>query len=733
MNQLSRSFALSAVAMAASLLVTACGGGDAEAPPKASTGTATTTAADTVPPTFTISDNVAGTTASGDITFTFTFSEDVGISFTADDVVVTGGTKGAFLRVGTTQATLVVTPTANSAGTVGLNIGAGMVKDLAGNGNATAVAASRAYNTVIPVITTKLVSFQETIAPTLIGFGNADGTVVADPTDATNKVAKVIKAANAELWAGVTAAVCPGDSIATIPFSAANKKMSVRVFSPDAGIPVRLKVENAADGSKSVETEATVTTAAGWQTLTFDFNAPAAGTAALNLANTYNKASIFFNFGKTGAQVGAAKTYYFDDVSFVGSSFTAACPSAGGGGGGTNTTISFDEATPPVFTGFGGADGAIVADPANAANKVAKTVKAADAELWAGTTVSNLANQAIAPIGFSATNKVITVRVWAPEAGIPVRLKVENAADGTKTAETEATTTVAGGWQTLSFNFGSVAAGTAALDLAQTFNKASIFFNFGKTGAQSGGAKTYYFDDIVYPAAAASSGGGTGGGTAGTLVGGVYAGEYTGDLDPAKNLPPKTTAGGDVGFFYDARLANNKYYDFGGISGPVQNPGGVNNFYYGLGLKPPAITDAYFGAYVNAPNNGTTNVSAYTNLTATLWGPAELFEKSFTPAIQVVMAGPAVAGCASNSGRSEVQRIIAAAQKIGAASNYVLPLSSFTLKFACSGETTVAQVLAKIAQINFTLVGTNVQYSVPDTSNPPAYANGLNIGPIKFN
>lgn len=732
MNQLSRSFALSAAAMAATLLVTACGGGDAEAPPKAGSGTTASGAADTVAPTVTVSDNVSGTTATGDITFTFTFSEDVGISFTADDVVVTGGSKGTFLRVGTTQATLVVTPTANTTGTVALSIGAGAVKDLAGNGNATAVTASRAFNTVAPVIATTLVSFQEATAPTMTGFGNADGSVVTDPTDASNKVGKLVKSATAELWAGVTMAMCPSDSIATIPFSASNKKLSLRVWSPDAGIPVRLKVENAADGSKSVETEATVTTAAGWQTLTFDFATPATGTAALNLATTYNKASVFFNFGKTGAEVGSAKTYYFDDLAFVGSSFTAACAGSGstGGSGASSTTISFDETTAPVFTGFGGADGTIVADPTSASNKVARVVKAADAELWAGTTVSNLPSQAVARIGFSSTSKTITVRVWSPDAGIPVRLKVENAADNTKTAETEATTTVAGGWQTLSFNFASVATGTAALDLAQTFNKVSIFFNFGKTGAAAGGAKTYYFDDIVYPAATTS--GGSGGGAL-TLTGGVYAGEYTGNLDPAKAQTPRTTLGGDIGFFYDPRLAANKYYDFGGISGPADNPGGVNNFYYGFGLKLPAITDAYFGAYVNAPGNGSTDVSGYSNLNVTLWGPAELFEKSFSPAIQVVVAGPVVAGCGSNSGRSEVQRIIGSALKIGAGSNYVLPLSGFTLKYACSGETTVAQVLAKTAQINFTLTGTNVQYSVPDTSSPPAYANGLNIGPIRFN
>jgi hypothetical protein len=72
------------------------------------------------------------------------------------------------------------------------------------------------------------------------------------------------------------------------------------VYSPDAGIPVRLKVEDRTDNTISVETEATTTVANAWETLTFDFSTPAAGTAALNLANTYDKASIFFNFGTDG-------------------------------------------------------------------------------------------------------------------------------------------------------------------------------------------------------------------------------------------------------------------------------------------------------------------------------------------------------------------------------------------------------------------------------------------------
>jgi hypothetical protein len=93
--------------------------------------------------------------------------------------------------------------------------------------------------------------------------------------------------------------------------------MTVRVYSPRAGIPVRLKVEDAADPTHTAETEAIATVANAWQTLTFDFANPVPGTAALNLAFTYNKVSIFFDFGTTGAAAGGAYTYFFDDVLFI--------------------------------------------------------------------------------------------------------------------------------------------------------------------------------------------------------------------------------------------------------------------------------------------------------------------------------------------------------------------------------------------------------------------------------
>jgi hypothetical protein len=103
-----------------------------------------------------------------------------------------------------------------------------------------------------------------------------------------------------------------------IPFTANATKMRVRVYAPAAGIPIRLKVEDAANGAISVETEDTTTAANTWETLEFDFSNEVPGTAALNLANTYDKATIFFFFGTDGAGIGADSVYYWDDLMFGG-------------------------------------------------------------------------------------------------------------------------------------------------------------------------------------------------------------------------------------------------------------------------------------------------------------------------------------------------------------------------------------------------------------------------------
>ena len=92
----------------------------------------------------------------------------------------------------------------------------------------------------------------------------------------------------------------------------------------------------------------------------------------------------------------------------------------------------------------------------------------------------------------------MTVRVWSPEAGVTVRLKLEESGDDTHTVETDAVTTVAQEWETLTFDFSNQAEGTAELNPDYVFDKLSIFLNFGSAGS----SETYYFDDVTFVGAA---------------------------------------------------------------------------------------------------------------------------------------------------------------------------------------------------------------------------------------
>ncbi|MCB0706425.1 MAG: hypothetical protein KDC34_14010, partial [Saprospiraceae bacterium] len=208
--------------------------------------------------------------------------------------------------------------------------------------------------------------------------------------------------------------------------------MRVRVWSPDAGTPIRLKVEDANDPTKSVETETSTTVAMDWETLEFDFNNEVAGTAPLNMTYAYSKASIFFNFGTTGMDAGV-KIYFWDDVEFV---------SGGGGLAQIDLPVTFEDANVDyTLTDFGGNASSIVEDPTDPTNTVGQSVKTDAAELWAGTTMGTTGFATVIP--FTASNTTMSVRVWSPDAGTPIRLKVEDANDPTKSVETETLTTAA--------------------------------------------------------------------------------------------------------------------------------------------------------------------------------------------------------------------------------------------------------------------------------------------------
>ena len=342
-----------------------------------------------------------------------------------------------------------------------------------------------AFISVAPVTKPDLpITFEDTnLDYNLVGFGNAAASIITDPTDGTNMVGELIKSDTAELWAGATMG---GDGLASaIPFMDGSTKMTVRVWSPDANIPVRLKAEAADDATISVETEAMTTMAGTWETLEFDFSNEVMNTAAINFANTYDKLSIFFNFGTTGADAGE-KTYYWDDVNFV---TVPPVPKP-------DLPITFEDTNLDYnLVAFGNAAALIITDPTDGTNMVGELIKSDTAELWAGVTMGG--DGLASAIPFMDGSTKMTVRVWSPDANIPVRLKAEAADDATISVETEAMTTVAGTWETLEFDFSNEVMNTAAINFANTYDKLSIFFNFGTTGADAG-VKIYYWDDVNF-------------------------------------------------------------------------------------------------------------------------------------------------------------------------------------------------------------------------------------------
>jgi hypothetical protein len=351
-----------------------------------------------------------------------------------------------------------------------------------------------------------------------VDFGGDASAVATDPVTGGTRanVVKIIRGA-----AGTPSATYAGTTFTQkvgtvqlgfsqkVPFTSTGTQMSIDIYSPAAGLPVRLKAEDHTDPTITVETEAVTTVANAWQTLTFEFATQAPGTAALNVSKNYDLVTVFPNFNTPDS----GAIYYVDNLKFVNAT-TAPAPNPNPNptptptpGGFVNVTFD-DSAVTYTMTTFGGTSASVVADPAGGGNKVGSLTKPTTAEQWAGDTVSTMANFAVGKIPFSSTQKTMTIRVYSPASGVRYRLKVENSANPGITCETDAFSSVAGAWETLTFNFATpgtsppVGGGpTAALDVNQTYDKVSIFADFGLGNGGYGtmpADRTYYFDDITF-------------------------------------------------------------------------------------------------------------------------------------------------------------------------------------------------------------------------------------------
>lgn len=306
---------------------------------------------------------------------------------------------------------------------------------------------------------------------TFLGWPNAP-TVVANPNPSgINTSANVGQwMRSGEQWAHVYTLLDGKIDFTT------SQTFSLKVWSPIA-CGVLFKLEDKNNGGVNTEILQNVTTANQWVQLNYNFSSASSG--------LYDKIVIFFDFATT-----TDNTFFFDDVTG---------PEYGGGGPSNPVVLPVTFEDPLInygLTDFGGNFSEIVTDPTNPSNTVAKTIKTAAAELWAGTTVGGSLGFPT-PIPFVPGSTIMTVDVWSPTAGTPIRLKVEASNDPTISVETEANTTVANGWQTLTFDFMNEATGTAPINFGYSYNKASIFFNFGTPGSVAG-EQTYYWDNMDF-------------------------------------------------------------------------------------------------------------------------------------------------------------------------------------------------------------------------------------------
>jgi hypothetical protein len=302
-------------------------------------------------------------------------------------------------------------------------------------------------------------------------FGGGVASVIDNPqssgANTSAKVGQMIKF-EGEVFGGSTLALG-----GAIDF-AGNNSIKMKVLANKAGGRVLFKLE----GPAPTEREVMTTVANEWEELTFNFED--------DIPGVYNGITLIYDLGVVG-DGSDDFTFLFDDIVLA------------------NEEVQLSEVDLPItfenpdidydLTDFDGTASMIVLDPTDANNMVVQTIKTTSAQPWAGTTASDIG--LTNPIPFEEGSSKMTVRVWSPDAGIQVRLKVEKTGTPEISVETEATTTVAMDWETLEFDFSNEAMGTAAINYSNIYDKVTIFFNFATSGADAG-EKTYYWDDVQF-------------------------------------------------------------------------------------------------------------------------------------------------------------------------------------------------------------------------------------------
>ena len=294
----------------------------------------------------------------------------------------------------------------------------------------------------------------------IFGFGGANPAIVGNPdpneANSSSRVVQVTKTSGSEVWAGVVFELGQ-----PIDFSNGSQ-IQLTTWSPDAGIPVLVKLENSTDPNVFIEVTVNTTVASGWEVLTANFGGG-------DLSQEYSKIAVFFDFGTAGQ----GKEYYFDAVTQ-----TDGVPELG-------LPLDFEISGEGIysFTGFGGAGAGVQPNPDQSGINTSATVvefrKGVGSEVWGGVFID-----LDAPIDFSSS-QMVSVKVWSPKVGAPILLKIENPDNGDENREISVNTTTSGEWEELVFNL-------SGIETLNNQRRVVIFADFGTSGDDI----PYYFDDF---------------------------------------------------------------------------------------------------------------------------------------------------------------------------------------------------------------------------------------------
>ena len=144
----------------------------------------------------------------------------------------------------------------------------------------------------------------------LADFGGNNSTVVSDPpadrVNRPNRALRIVK--SGETWAGTTLLTSgPGTSL----ISGEKSVVKANIYSPVAGKPIMMRIDNSSFLSQGFQADALATSVVGWKTYTFEFSKPSS-TADLNMA------TIFLDWGSNQN----SGSWFVDEIRFNGAAST---------------------------------------------------------------------------------------------------------------------------------------------------------------------------------------------------------------------------------------------------------------------------------------------------------------------------------------------------------------------------------------------------------------------------